>query len=169
MSRDSTLGRSAPSEASEQQGRYKAGDTHFGSLSPQRLSCAAKERASIGKEGVNVASWLRVLKKSGRSTFLKQCFKNGDFVESILLEARLIGTIVAQNLSAPTFSTASATSRHPAARNRGPLTGWPEAVTRLRLPQNVACGFLALRSSERASQHSEYLELPVWQGQAWSL
>ena len=23
-----------------------------------------------------------------------------------------------------------------------PLTGWPEAVTRLRLPQNVACGFV---------------------------
>jgi hypothetical protein len=50
-----------------------------------------------------------------------------------------------------------------------PNTGWPEAVTRLRLPQNVACGFLALRSSERDSQHSECLKLPVWQGQAWSL
>ena len=50
-----------------------------------------------------------------------------------------------------------------------PNTGWPEAVTRLRLPQNVACGFPALRSSERDSQHSECLELPVWQGQAWSL
>ncbi len=49
------------------------------------------------------------------------------------------------------------------------LTGSPEAVTRLRLPQNVACGFPALRSSERDSQHSECLELPVWQGQAWSL
>ena len=29
-----------------------------------------------------------------------------------------------------------------------PRTGWPEAVTRLRLPRNVACGFPALRSSE---------------------
>jgi len=29
-----------------------------------------------------------------------------------------------------------------------PRTGWPEAVTRLRLPWNVACGFPALRSSE---------------------
>ena len=55
---------------------------------------------------------------------------------------------------------------------RGPIsppTGSPETVTHLRLPQNVACGFLALRSSERASQHSECLKLPVWQGQAWSL
>ena len=51
-----------------------------------------------------------------------------------------------------------------------PVTGSPEAVTRLRLPQNVACGFPALRSSERDSQHSECLEeLPIWQGQAWSL
>jgi hypothetical protein len=50
-----------------------------------------------------------------------------------------------------------------------PVTGSPEAVTRLRLPQNVACGFPALRSSERDTQHSECLELPVWQGQAWSL
>ena len=40
-------------------------------------------------------------------------------------------------------------------------TGWPEAVTHLRLPQNVACRFPALRSSEIASQHGESLELPV--------
>jgi hypothetical protein len=33
-------------------------------------------------------------------------------------------------------------------------TGSPEAVTRLRLPQNAACGFPALRSSEVGSQHS---------------
>ena len=32
-------------------------------------------------------------------------------------------------------------------------TGSPEAVTRLRLPQNVACGFTALRSSTADSQH----------------
>ena len=31
-------------------------------------------------------------------------------------------------------------------------TGWAEAVTRLRLPQNVACGFPALRSSGIGSQ-----------------
>jgi len=36
-------------------------------------------------------------------------------------------------------------------------TGWPEAVTHLRLPQNVACGFPALRSSEVASQHGDSL------------
>ena len=29
------------------------------------------------------------------------------------------------------------------------VTGWPEAVTRLRLPQNAACRFPALRSSKR--------------------
>jgi len=57
----------------------------------------------------------------------------------------------------------------PRGESERPLTGWPEAVTRLRLPQNVACGFPALRSSERVSQHSECLELPVWKSQAWSL
>ncbi len=60
-------------------------------------------------------------------------------------------------------------SKVPAMPEVGPATGWPEAVTRLRLPQNVACGFPALRSSERDSQHSECLELPIWRGQAWSL
>jgi hypothetical protein len=34
-----------------------------------------------------------------------------------------------------------------------PPTGSPEAVARLRLPQNVACGFTALRSSTVDSQH----------------
>ena len=34
-------------------------------------------------------------------------------------------------------------------------TGWPEAVAHLRLPQNVACGFAALRSSEVASQYGD--------------
>jgi lysophospholipase L1-like esterase len=36
-------------------------------------------------------------------------------------------------------------------------TGSPEAVTRLRLPQNAACRFPALRSSEVDSQHRERL------------
>ena len=35
-----------------------------------------------------------------------------------------------------------------------PQTGSPEAVTRVRLPQNVACGFPALRSSNDDSQHN---------------
>ena len=36
-----------------------------------------------------------------------------------------------------------------------PASTWsPEAVTRLRLPQNAACGFPALRSSGADSQHS---------------
>jgi hypothetical protein len=48
-------------------------------------------------------------------------------------------------------------------------TGSPEAVTRLRLPHNVACGFPALRSSTTDSQHSECLQLSVGQPQAWSL
>jgi hypothetical protein len=34
-----------------------------------------------------------------------------------------------------------------------PPTGSPEAVARLRFPQNVACGFTALRSSAVGSQH----------------
>ena len=42
-----------------------------------------------------------------------------------------------------------------------PPTGSPEAVTRLRLPQNGACGFPALRSSQTDSQHSECLQLPM--------
>ena len=42
-----------------------------------------------------------------------------------------------------------------------PVTGSPEAVTRLRLPQNGACGFPALRSSQTDSQHSECLQLPM--------
>ena len=36
-------------------------------------------------------------------------------------------------------------------------TGSPEAVARPRFPQNVACGFPALRSSEDDSQHCESL------------
>jgi hypothetical protein len=47
-------------------------------------------------------------------------------------------------------------------------TGWPEAVARLRLPQNVACGFAALRSSEVASQYGDSLQLPVGEIQLWS-
>ena len=39
----------------------------------------------------------------------------------------------------------------------------PEAVARLRLPQNVACGFPALRSSKIGSQHCDRLQLPVWE------
>ena len=35
-----------------------------------------------------------------------------------------------------------------------PPTGSREAVARLPLPQNVACGFTALRSSAVGSQHS---------------
>ena len=40
-------------------------------------------------------------------------------------------------------------------------TGWPEGVTRLRLPQNPACGFPALGSSEVDSQFGEGLQLRV--------
>ena len=41
--------------------------------------------------------------------------------------------------------------------NFRPSTGSPEAVARPRLPQNVACRFPALRSSEVGSQHSDRL------------
>src|SRR5215468_7321291 len=46
--------------------------------------------------------------------------------------------------------------RHDRGRDASYLapTGSPEAVTHLRLPQNVACGFAALRSSAVGSQHS---------------
>src|SRR6185295_2554217 len=47
-------------------------------------------------------------------------------------------------------------------------TGWPEAVAHLRLPQNVACSFPALRSSNVASQHCDRLQLPIREIQLWS-
>src|SRR5215472_14066539 len=47
-------------------------------------------------------------------------------------------------------------------------TGWVEAVTCLRLHQNVACRFPALRSSGVGSQHYESLQRRVWQPQSWS-
>src|SRR4051812_12392061 len=47
-------------------------------------------------------------------------------------------------------------------------TGWAEAVACLRLPQNVACRFPALRSSGVGSQHYESLQRPVGQPQSWS-
>src|ERR1700757_1765083 len=49
-----------------------------------------------------------------------------------------------------------------------PHTGWAEAVACLRLPQNVACRFPALRSSGVGSQHYESLQRPVGQPQSWS-
>src|ERR1019366_8261502 len=42
-----------------------------------------------------------------------------------------------------------------------PHTGSPEAVARLRFPQNVACGFPAPRSSAIGSQHREALQRPI--------
>ena len=48
------------------------------------------------------------------------------------------------------------------------LTGSAEAVTRLRLPQIVACGFPALRSSGVGSQHYESLQRPIGQPQLGS-
>ena len=50
-----------------------------------------------------------------------------------------------------------------------PGTGSPEAVTRLRLPHNVACGFPALRSSESDSQHSNGLKFPIGNRKPWLL
>ena len=47
-------------------------------------------------------------------------------------------------------------------------TGSPEAVARLRLPQNVACGFTALRSSAVDLQHCKSLQLRVTEAQLWS-
>src|SRR5215471_3696462 len=42
------------------------------------------------------------------------------------------------------------------------------AVTRTRLPQNAACGFPALRSSEIASQRGDSLQLRIPEIQLWS-
>ncbi len=82
--------------------------------------------------------------------------------DTCLDPGHMIDVVVGADMATCLESPVMATSRHTIAQNRLPLTGWPEAVTRPRLPQNVACGFPALRSSERASQHSECLELPVW-------
>jgi hypothetical protein len=46
-------------------------------------------------------------------------------------------------------------------------TGSPEAVARLQFPQNVACGFTALRSSAGGSQHWKSLQLRIWEAQLW--
>jgi len=51
--------------------------------------------------------------------------------------------------------------------NFTPSTGSPEAVARLRFPQNVACGFPALRSSTVGSQHCKSLQLHIWEAQLW--
>src|SRR5258706_8635808 len=48
-------------------------------------------------------------------------------------------------------------------------TGSPRAVTRPRLPQNVACGFPAPRSSDTASQHSVALDPGIREHELWSL
>src|ERR1700757_2074602 len=49
-----------------------------------------------------------------------------------------------------------------------PPTGSSEAVARPRLPQNVACGFPALRSSNVGSQCHESLQRLMRQPQLWS-
>ena len=48
-----------------------------------------------------------------------------------------------------------------------PHTGSPEAVARLRFPQNVACRFTAPRSSAGDSQHCKSLQLRVRETQLW--
>ena len=47
-------------------------------------------------------------------------------------------------------------------------TGWPEAVTRPRLPQNPACRFPALGSSDVDSQYGDSLQLFIGKVQLWS-
>jgi hypothetical protein len=51
--------------------------------------------------------------------------------------------------------------------NFTPSTGSLEAVARLQFPQNVACGFTALRSSASVSHHCKSLQLRVWEAQLW--
>ena len=50
---------------------------------------------------------------------------------------------------------------------RGSSPGSLEAVARLQFPQNVACGFPALRSSAGVSQHCKSLQLRIWEAQLW--
>src|ERR1700747_544783 len=47
----------------------------------------------------------------------------------------------------------------------GAPTGSREAVARLPFPQNVACGFTALRSSAVDSPHWKSLQLRIWEAQ----
>jgi len=67
------------------------------------------------------------------------------------------------------ISSAGEKKDHSRTASSPTATGSPEAITRLRLPRNVACGFPALRSSDTDSQHSDGLELPVGESQPWSL
>jgi hypothetical protein len=46
-------------------------------------------------------------------------------------------------------------------------TGSLEAVARLQFPQNVACGFTALRSSAVGLQHCKSLQLRIREAQLW--
>jgi len=63
--------------------------------------------------------------------------------------------------------TAAAISGDRAQRTCTAQTGSQEAVTRLLFPQNVACGFPALRSSAGVSQHCKSLQLRIWEAQLW--
>ena len=65
----------------------------------------------------------------------------------------------------PALSSAGASLARPCPVSTS--TGWPEAVAHPRLPQNVACGFAALRSSDVGSQYGEILQLPVGEIQLW--
>jgi len=47
-------------------------------------------------------------------------------------------------------------------------TGWPEAVTRPRLPQNPACRFPAMGSSDVDSQYGDSRQLIIGVMQLWS-
>ena len=70
---------------------------------------------------------------------------------------------------APVMRRPPRACRSPAKRRSfADRTGSPEAVTRPRLPQNVACGFPALRSSEVGSQHGDRLWFRVRKEQLWS-
>ena len=50
-----------------------------------------------------------------------------------------------------------------------PSTGSPTAVTHRRLPQNVACEFLALRSSDDDAQHGVLLQPCLGQAELGTL
>jgi hypothetical protein len=67
--------------------------------------------------------------------------------------------------------TAARKQMSPEGRGRdedcSPPTGSREAVARLPFPQNVACGFTALRSSALDSQHCKSLQLRIREAQLW--
>jgi FtsP/CotA-like multicopper oxidase with cupredoxin domain len=81
-----------------------------------------------------------------------------------LVRLRLLNAANAQNFD---LRFKDGRTFHVIASDGGFLTGSLEAIARLQFPQNVACGFPALRSSAGVSQHCKSLQLRIWEAQPW--